>query len=193
MTSSHRSTPVTSRWVTSLTLHFVEGLSNNGVRRQYIVEVRSKWRSGTPFGLDTVLETIAEAYMAASFQLEEVQNASRMMGDAMGAASSSPLLRVVPPASTSTMFPLNPMPTPHINPMPTPTAAPMASTVPDPMNLDTIAKLPEELHAYIGERRNDQSNRQDNRETRRCYNCGEQGHLDRHCQKNRPSSRGREH
>ena len=29
---------------------FVEGLSNDAVRRQYIVEVRSRWRSSRPFG-----------------------------------------------------------------------------------------------------------------------------------------------
>ena len=46
---------------------FVEGLSNNAVRRQYIVEVRSRWRSGSPFGFDTLVETIAEAYMAAGY------------------------------------------------------------------------------------------------------------------------------
>ena len=56
---------------------FVEGLSNDAVRRQYIVEVRSRWRSGRPFGFDTLVETIAEAYIAAGYQLEEVQNASR--------------------------------------------------------------------------------------------------------------------
>ena len=28
------------------------------------------------------------------------------------------------------------------------------------------------IHAYIGERQNDRFNRQDGRETRRCYNCG---------------------
>ena len=52
--------------------------------------------------------------------------------------------------------------------------APMASTVPEPMNLDTIAKRQEELHAYIGERPSERFGRQDGRETRRCYNCGEQ-------------------
>ena len=36
---------------------FVEGLSNDAVRRQYIVEVRSKWRYGRPFGFDTRVET----------------------------------------------------------------------------------------------------------------------------------------
>ena len=97
----------------------------------------------------------------------------------------------VPPTSTSTMFPSNPMPTPHINPILTPSAAPMPSTVAEPMNLDTIAKLWEELHAYIGERRNDRSKRQDNREFRRCYNGGEQGHLALGCHKNRPPSPGR--
>ena len=56
---------------------FIEGLSNDAVRRQYIVEVRSKWRSGTPFGFGTLVETIGEAYMAAGYQLEEVPNASR--------------------------------------------------------------------------------------------------------------------
>ena len=56
---------------------FVEGLSNDAVRRQYIVEVRSRWRSNNPFGFDTLVDTIAEAYIAAGYQLEEVQNASR--------------------------------------------------------------------------------------------------------------------
>ena len=171
---------------------FVEGLSNDAVRRLYIAEVRSKWRSGTPFGFHTLVETIAEAYMAAGHQLEEVQNASRSTGDTAGAAVWRPLPMTVPPTSTSTMFPSNPMPTPHINPMPTPSAAPMPSTVPEPMNLDTIAKLREELHAYIGDRRNDRLNRHDNLETRRCYNCGKQGHLACDCQKNQPPSRGRE-
>ena len=55
---------------------FIEGLSNDAVRRQYIVEVRSRWRSGSPLRFDTLLETIAEAYIAAGYQLEEVQNAS---------------------------------------------------------------------------------------------------------------------
>ena len=171
---------------------FVEGLSNDAVRRQYIVEVPSKWRSGRPFGFDTLLEVIAEAYMAAGYQLQEVQNASRPMGDTTGAAISRPLPMMVPPTSTSTMFPSSPVPTLHINPVPTPAAAPMASTAPEPMNLNTIAKLGEELRAYIGERRNDLFNRQDSRETRRCYNSGEQGHLARDCQKNRPPSRGGE-
>ena len=38
---------------------FVEGLSNDAGRRQYIVEVRSRWRSSRPFGFDTLVETIA--------------------------------------------------------------------------------------------------------------------------------------
>ena len=152
---------------------FVEGLSNDTVRRQYIVEVRSRWRSGRPFGFDTLVETIAEAYMAAGYQLEEVRNASGTTPDTMDP---------VPPTSTST-FPSNPMPTRHVNPMPTPAAAPMASIVLEPMDLDAIAKLREELHAYIGERRNERFGRQDGRESRRCYNCGEQGHLARDCPK----------
>ena len=137
---------------------FVEGLSNDAVRRQYIVEVRSRWRSGRPFGFDTLVETIAEAYIAAGCKLEEVQNASRTTSDTMGPAVSRPLPMMVPPTSTPT-FPSNPMPTPHVNPMPPPAAAPMASTVPEPMNLDAIAKLREEVHAYIGERRNERFGR----------------------------------
>ena len=160
---------------------FVEGLSNDAVRGQYIVEVRSRWRSSTPFGFEPLVETIAEAYIAAGYHLEEVQNASRTTIDTLGPAVSRPLPMMVPPTSTPT-YPSNPMPTPHVNPMPTPAAAPVASTVPEPMNLDAIAKLREELHAYIGERRNERfgrkdGGRQDGRESRRCYNCGEQGHL----------------
>ena len=91
------------------------------------------------------METIAEAYMATGHQLEEVQNASRTATDTPGAAVSRPLPMMVPPTSTLTMFPSSPMRTPHVNPMPAPAAAPMASTVPEPMNLDTIAKLREDL------------------------------------------------
>ena len=70
---------------------FVEGLSNDAVRQQYIVEVCSEWHSGRPFGVDTLVETIPEAYMAAGYQLKEVQNASTPMGDTTGAAVSRPL------------------------------------------------------------------------------------------------------
>ena len=120
---------------------FVEGLSNDAVRWQYIVEVRSRWRSNNPFGFDTLVETIAEAYIAAGYQLEEVQNASRTTPDhTLGPAVSRPLPMMVPPTSTST-FPSNPMPTPHVTPMPSPAAAPTASTVAEPMNLDAIAKV----------------------------------------------------
>ena len=138
---------------------FVEGLSNDAVRQQYIVEVCSKWLSGRPFGFDTLVGTIAETHMAAGYQLEKVQNASRTTTDAARAAVSRPLPMMVPPTSTSEMFPSTPMPTPHVNPMPTPASAPMASTVPEPMNLDTKAKLREELHAYIGERLNERFRR----------------------------------
>ena len=108
---------------------FVEGLSKDAVRRQYIVEVDSKWRYGRPFGFETLVETIAEAYMAARYQLEEVQNASRTATDTMGSVVSRPLPMMVPPTSTSTTFPSNPMPTPNVNPMPTSAAAPMAPTM----------------------------------------------------------------
>ena len=172
---------------------FVEGLSNDAVRWQYIVEVRSRWRSNNPFEFDTLVETIAEAYIAAGYQLEDVQNASRTTSDhTLGPAVSRPLPMMVPPTSTST-FPSNPMPMPHVTPMPTPAAVPTALTVAEPMNLDAIAKLREELHAYIGERFGRQhGGRQDGRESRRCYNCGEQGHLARDCPNGRPPSRGRE-
>ena len=170
--------------MTSVNSQFVEGLSNDAVRQQCIFYVRSKWRSGRPFGFDTLVETIAEAYMAAGYQLEEVQNASRTARDTMGSVVSRPLPMMVPPTSTPTTFPSNPMPTPHVNPMPTPAAAPMVSTVPEPMNLDTYAKLREELHAYIGERQNERFGRQDGRENGRCYNCGKQGHLACDCPKN---------
>ena len=120
---------------------FIEGLSNDAVCRQYIVEVCSKWRSGGPFGFDTLVETIAEAYMAAGYQLEKTQHASRTTTDTVGAAFSKPLPMMVPPTSTSTMFPSNLMPTPHVIPMLASAAAPMPSTVPEPMNLYTIAKL----------------------------------------------------
>ena len=131
---------------------FVEGLLTDAVRGQYIVEVRSKWRSGTPFGFDTLVEPIAEAYLAAGFQSEEVQNASRSTEQTTGAPVPRPLPMAVPPTSTSTMFPSNLVPTPHINPMQTPSAAPMPSTVPEPMNLNTIAKRREQVHAYIEDR-----------------------------------------
>ena len=94
---------------------FVEGLLNEAVRRQYIVEVRSTWRSGRPFGFDTLVETIAEAYIAAGYQLEEVQNGSRTTSDTIGPAVSRPLPTMVPPTLTLT-FPSNPMPAPHVNP-----------------------------------------------------------------------------
>ena len=76
---------------------FVEGLSNDAVRRQYLVEIRSKWGSGRSFGFHTLVETIAEAYMAAGYQLEEVQNASRTTTDTAVAAVSRPLPMMVPP------------------------------------------------------------------------------------------------
>ena len=71
---------------------FVEGLWNDAVCRQYIVEVRSRWRSSRPFGFDTLVETIAEASIAAGYQLEEVQNASRTTSDTLGPAVSRPCL-----------------------------------------------------------------------------------------------------
>ena len=85
---------------------FVEGLSNDTVRRQYIGEVRSRWRSNRRFGFDTLVETIAEAYIAAGYQLEEVQNASRTTSDhTLGPAVSRPLPMIVPPTWTSTSHP----------------------------------------------------------------------------------------
>ena len=104
------------------------------------LSVGSTWRSDRPFGFDTLVETIGEAYIVAGYQLKEVQNTSRTTSDTMGPAVSRPLPMMVPPTLTPT-FPSDPMPTPHANPMPTPAALPMASTVPEPMNLDAIAKL----------------------------------------------------
>ena len=63
--------------------------------------------------------------MAAGYQPEEVQNASRPMGDITGAAVSRPLTMTVPPTSIPTMFLLNPMLPPHIKRMPTQNAAPI--------------------------------------------------------------------
>ena len=83
---------------------FVEGLSNDAVRRQYIVEVRSKWRSRRPFGFDTLVETIAEAYMAAGYQLVEVQNASRTAPDTIGSVVTGPLPMMVPPIRLLQLF-----------------------------------------------------------------------------------------
>ena len=81
----------------------VEGLSNDAVRRQYMVEVRSRWRSNRPFRFETLVETIAEAYIAAGYQLEELQNTSRTTSDhTLGPAVSRPLPMMVPPTSTST-------------------------------------------------------------------------------------------
>ena len=39
-------------------LRFVERLSNDPVRRQYIVEVCAKWRFGRPFGFDALVDTL---------------------------------------------------------------------------------------------------------------------------------------
>ena len=172
---------------------FVEVLSNDAVRRQYIVDVSSKWRSGRPFGFDTLVETIAEAYMAAGYQPIEVQNASRTTTDTVGSAVSRHLPMMVPPNFEFHNVSFKSYAITVRNPMPTPAAAPMASIVPEPMNLDTIAKLREELHAYIGERRNQRFRRRDGPESRRCYNCGEQGHWARDCSMSRPQSGGIEH
>ena len=58
---------------------FIKGLSNPAEHREYIVEVRSRWRSVTPFYFNSLLQTIAEAYMVAGYQLREVQNASSQL------------------------------------------------------------------------------------------------------------------
>ena len=169
---------------------FIEGLSTDAVCRQYIFQVPSKLRSGTSFASDLLLETIAEAYMAAGYQLHELQKASRPVGDTRSTAASRPLPMTVP--RTLTMFPSNPMPTSHISPMPTLSAAPMPLSACEPMNVDSIGKLRKKLHSYTGERKGDRQNCHENREVRRCYNCGGQAHLARDCQKTGPSSRGRE-
>ena len=93
-------------------------------------QVRLNWRSGRPFGFDTVVETISEAYMATGYQLEEVQNVSRLTVDTAGAAYSRPLPMMVPRTSTSTVFPSGPMPTPQANPMSTPAAVPISIQLP---------------------------------------------------------------
>ena len=140
--SSRRSTRMNSRWVTSSTLDLLRGC------RMTLCVGNTSLRS-VPFGFDTLVETIAEAYIAAGYQLEEVQNASRTTSDhTLGPAVSRPLPMMVPPTSTST-FPSSPMPTPHVTPMPTPAAAPTASTVAEPMNHDAIAKLREECKGKL--------------------------------------------
>ena len=110
----------------------------------------------------------------------------------MSAAVWRPIPMTFPPTSTSPMFPSNIMPTPHTNPLLAPSAAPLPLTVPERWTLHSSATLREELHAYIWKRRGDRSSRHDRRGTQRCYNCGEQRHLARDGQKNRPPSRGRE-
>ena len=72
------------------------------------VEVRSRWRSNKAFGFDEWVETIAGAYTAAGYRLEEMQHASRHGGDA-GTVS-----RPLPIAVT----PTTPMPAASLTPMP---------------------------------------------------------------------------
>ena len=59
---------------------------------------------------------------------------------------------VVPPTSTLISIPSKPMPLPNTNQMPTPSALPMPTPVQELMNLDSIAKLVEELDAYVRKR-----------------------------------------
>ena len=169
---------------------FVEGLSDDSIRRQYIVEGRSKWSSGRPYGFNGWTESIAEAYIAAGYQLQEVQHAFTSRGEITAAAVLRPLARVLPPTLTPMSIASNPMPTHHIKEMLAPSAAPMPYCVPEPLNLDSIAKLCRKLQAYTGEHRVGRSNPNDSQETGRCYNISEQGHLARGCQKNRPPSTG---
>ena len=46
-------------------LQLIESLSNDAARQQYIVGVPSEWRSGTPFGSETLVKTITESCRAA--------------------------------------------------------------------------------------------------------------------------------
>ena len=161
VSSGQRSTPVTSAWVISFILDLLKGCRmrlcadstssrsvQNGVRGDHLASKR----------LSRPLPKL---------KWEPANNSRRFRtrpdrwGTPRAAVWRRPLM-MVPPTSTSTMFPSNPMPTPHVNPMPTPTAAPMPLTVPEPMNLDIIVNLREELHAYIGECWNDRLKRQDN-------------------------------
>ena len=139
---------------------FVEVLSNNAVRRQYVIEVRSKW---------AFCKTIRRRYadgdhrrslhggrLSTLRSTEHVENNNGYRG-CCGLKT--------PAYDGSANFDsynvsLKSYATAHVNPMLTPAAAPMASTVPEPMNLNTITMLREELHAHIGERRNYRFSRQ---------------------------------
>ena len=96
----------------------MEGLGQDFVRRQYIVKVCSNWRSGRPFGFNRLVEMIAEGYIAASSQLEEVRHTSNSTGDIRGAAVSTPLPMVLRSNWTPLSIFSSPMPTPQMKPTP---------------------------------------------------------------------------
>ena len=140
MSSNQRSTPLTFKWVTSLTLDLLKGCQMTLCVDHTSLSSVQNGVLGHHFASTRLLETIAEAQI---YQLvissTKVRYASRSMGDTTVAAVSGPLRMTVPPTSTSTMFSSSPMPTPHINPMLTVSAAPMPSGMTEPMNVVTIA------------------------------------------------------
>ena len=124
------------------------------------------WRSardgffGIFFGFDALVRNITEAYIVGGYQLKEVQNASKASKDPTSIALSRPLCMMLPPPLTIRMSTTS-------NPTTIPIAALAPAAVSEPMNLSSMQKLCEELHAYIGEQRNETPG-----DVPRCFNSG---------------------